>query len=230
MSKTWVIYLVTNTANGKQYIGQTCKDNPHERWARHLDTSGCDLSALQKAILLHGEENFEFECIDESYDQYAADQLEISYVSMYGTEYPNGYNLTAGGAGCLAITTDSDEDDDEPAFDEQEESYGNFLHYEFGGDADQDNRLQADWAFSDQEVRKVLITAFPKLGSCDRQRARAGRWARVIQLYFRAHMSIGEVADEMKTTPKCMNNLIKNICNVQKGFQTNGSIRKKVRA
>ena len=234
MSKIWSIYIITNIVNGKQYVGQTCQDNPHVRWERHLDTSCLDfhsLSALQKAIMKYGEENFQFEVIDQAYDEYAADQLEKAYVSIYGTEYPNGYNLTAGGAGCLAITSPCDEDDDEPEFDEKEELYGNLLHDEFcGEDQSQSNRKTPDWVYDDEKIKLLLLSVFPKLYENESHRRRAGTWARAIYLYHRVGLTANRVAFEMGVKEESIKTLLYNrLPCAAKGESLDGRGRKKKR-
>ena len=50
----------------------------------------------------------------------------------------------------------------------------------------QQERVCPEWAKSDTKIQEILLRSFPKLkqaGSQDEKRA--GRWARVIQLYFR---------------------------------------------
>src|SRR4051812_49037735 len=54
------------------------------------------------------------------------------------------------------------------------------------------------WAQDNQVIRSMLLKAFPKIASGDpRERQRAGRWSRVIYLYFQSGMSYSEVAEEM---------------------------------
>jgi len=53
------------------------------------------------------------------------------------------------------------------------------------------------WALDDKRVRQVILKEFPKLVTNARQRALAGRWARVLYLYFRVcqwDKTIAEVA------------------------------------
>ena len=43
-----------------------------------------------------------------------------------------------------------------------------------------------EWVMNDAAVRAVLLRAFPKWNTNPTQHERAGRWARIIDLYFRA--------------------------------------------
>jgi hypothetical protein len=53
------------------------------------------------------------------------------------------------------------------------------------------------WALEDESIRKLLLFCFPKLLSNDVQRKRAGRYLRIIQLFFRSKKSRREVAEEL---------------------------------
>ena len=94
------IYKITNTINGKCYIGETTKSDPEKRWKEHKNTikrrAGCP--ALQNSVIKHGIDNFKFEiliiCFDE--DRY---KYEIEYIKKYKTLIPNGYNILEGGPG-----------------------------------------------------------------------------------------------------------------------------------
>jgi group I intron endonuclease len=94
------IYKITNTINGKCYIGETTKSDPEKRWKEHKNTikrgDGCP--ALQNSVNKHGIDNFKFEiliiCFDE--DRY---KYEIEYIKKYNTLIPNGYNILEGGPG-----------------------------------------------------------------------------------------------------------------------------------
>lgn len=94
------IYKITNTINGKCYIGETTKSDPEKRWYQHKNTikRGVGCPALQNSVIKHGIDNFKFEiliiCFDE--DRY---KYEIEYIKKYKTLIPNGYNILEGGPG-----------------------------------------------------------------------------------------------------------------------------------
>ena len=94
------IYKITNTINGKCYIGETTKSDPEKRWKEHKSTikRGVGCPALQNSVIKHGIDNFKFEiliiCFDK--DRY---KYEIEYIKKYNTLIPNGYNILEGGPG-----------------------------------------------------------------------------------------------------------------------------------
>lgn len=85
------------------------------------------------------------------------------------------------------------------------------------------NRQDPEWTKSDKEVQKVLLLAFPKLASSPKQRTQAGRWMRVIQLYFRKHFTHGEIAEELGMTYPAVISLIRSIKRVAAGQRADGS-------
>lgn len=59
------IYKITNTSNGKVYIGQTIQQNPKMRWYSHLaDARRGKKSYLLDSIRKYGEASFTWEIID----------------------------------------------------------------------------------------------------------------------------------------------------------------------
>ena len=94
------VYLVTNTENGKQYVGQTVKPVLW-RWGRHCGDAyrnrGC--SVLGAAIRKYGPEAFEVKILREVETKEELDFYEKFYIKSLNTLCPNGYNLTEGGEG-----------------------------------------------------------------------------------------------------------------------------------
>jgi hypothetical protein len=72
-------------------------------------------------------------------------------------------------------------------------------------------RRKAKWAMNDDAVQALLLQTFPKLETSESQRRRAGRWARIIQLYYRLGLSYGHTAAEMKVTTRYVRTLLRNI-------------------
>lgn len=99
------VYKITNLKNKKVYIGKTSNSNPRNRWARHLHTarnkttSSHQYQAIHKAIVKYGEENFQFEVIEECSTEQQSLDREISWIKQFNSFGKNGYNLTAGGEG-----------------------------------------------------------------------------------------------------------------------------------
>ena len=97
-------YCITNTVNGKQYIGQTIR-TIEQRFKDHINKSKCnkDNQYLYTAMNKYGIENFyvsQLEFISCKTKQELIGELnkkEIYYISTFNTKKPNGYNMTDGG-------------------------------------------------------------------------------------------------------------------------------------
>jgi len=94
-----LIYRVTNTTNGKSYIGQTTNSleyrlSAHMREAR---TGKRSKSAFHSALLKYGLDSFETEVIAtcETIDQ--LNERERHWIATLNTISPNGYNIEEGG-------------------------------------------------------------------------------------------------------------------------------------
>lgn len=97
------IYLVTNTVNGKRYVGLT-KLGLDTRWKYHVRDSKnnkitCYHRAFMRAIRKYGEENFSIEVIDTASNVFEAGEKESYWISKLEAKGKNGYNLTSGGEG-----------------------------------------------------------------------------------------------------------------------------------
>ena len=95
-----LIYLVTNLANGKKYVGQTRLRLEH-RWKQHVRDAGNGSSTLiGAAIRKYGTDAFSVSIICTRSSQAELDTAERFYISSLGTHSStgNGYNLTAGEA------------------------------------------------------------------------------------------------------------------------------------
>ena len=95
------IYKITNTINGKSYIGQTIQ-NVKERFYQHCATK-CSKAvsnmAIHRAINKYGKSNFTVEVIEEI-DSANLNDRERYWIKCYNS-YNNGYNSTKGGQdGC----------------------------------------------------------------------------------------------------------------------------------
>ena len=95
------IYKITNTINGKFYIGQTIQ-NVKERFYQHCATK-CSKAvsnmAIHRAIKKYGKSNFTVEVIEEI-DSANLNDRERYWIKCYNS-YNNGYNSTKGGQdGC----------------------------------------------------------------------------------------------------------------------------------
>ena len=93
--KSCFLYKITNTLNGKMYIGIT--QNPDKRMRAHFYKSlKGTVSYLKRAIDKWGVENFTFELLCEGSRDYIAD-LEVKAIELYQTRGKGGYNIKPGG-------------------------------------------------------------------------------------------------------------------------------------
>jgi hypothetical protein len=95
--KPHYLYKITNTVNGKMYIGVT-KD-PEKRKKQHFHsypTKGKNYP-IRHALKKYGRDNFSFEIICIGSEDYIYD-LEKKAIIAYGT-IRKGYNVAAGGKG-----------------------------------------------------------------------------------------------------------------------------------
>lgn len=94
---TYYIYKCTNKVDNKIYIG--CTRNFTSRVRQHLKASLKENKVFHEAIRKYGVCSFTWEILELA--EYADDafELEKKYIEEYGSMYPNGYNLTSGGAG-----------------------------------------------------------------------------------------------------------------------------------
>lgn len=94
--KNCYLYKITNTVNGKLYIGITT--DPQKRKTRHFSKTGHSaFSLIRLAMDKHGRENFKFEVICIGEKDYILD-LEVKAIALYRTcEKRFGYNIKPGG-------------------------------------------------------------------------------------------------------------------------------------
>ncbi len=80
-----------------------------------------------------------------------------------------------------------------------------------------------DWTQDDQKIQELLLRTFPKLNTDSRQREQAGRWIRVIYLYYRSRLTHGQIAVELGVNLGTILSLIRSITRVSSGRRANGS-------
>lgn len=93
------IYKITNSINGKSYIGQST--NVEKRFLAHKNNSHNPNSKqynsiFYRAIRKYGLENFTFEVLEEC-DRSELNDKEKKYIKLYNTHGEKGYNLDDGG-------------------------------------------------------------------------------------------------------------------------------------
>ena len=95
------VYLVTNTATGEQYVGQT-RQYVQKRWEAHWRTAICTKARkakFQKALVEYGKQFF---CIEEIYIAFDAEELNQAEIQIIANLNPV-YNSSRGGKGLRAI-------------------------------------------------------------------------------------------------------------------------------
>ena len=104
-----IVYLITNTLNGKQYIGMT-KRTLDARWNSHCsDARRNSPYRFHAAIRKYGEENFKREVLYENLEIGECRILEESMIVEYDT-MTNGYNAKPGGCGGWIVPDDKYEE------------------------------------------------------------------------------------------------------------------------
>ena len=93
MKSTYTLYMATNVANGKQYVGLTAE------YQKRLISHKCawTKSVFHKAIKEYGFDSFVFTHIADAFDLQSACDLERMLIQQHNTLAPNGYNMTVGG-------------------------------------------------------------------------------------------------------------------------------------
>jgi group I intron endonuclease len=98
------IYKITNTINGKSYVGQSV--NIKRRWSVYNGVAKRGIPrAINTAIGKYGKDLFVFEIIEQC-DRSLLNDMECIWIKELQTMAPNGYNLSSGG---LSPTSVSDE-------------------------------------------------------------------------------------------------------------------------
>ena len=99
MNKIYTIYKVTNTLNGKIYIGFT--SNYQKRVYRHSYNSKYRKQHLYYSIRKYGLSNFIFEELYQSLDYFHCKNIMEPYFIEQYNSLIAGYNSTKGGEGSL---------------------------------------------------------------------------------------------------------------------------------
>jgi hypothetical protein len=92
----------------------------------------------------------------------------------------------------------------------------------------QEEKDVPDWAKKNEEIQKILLTAFPNLHVNQKQRQKAGRWAQIIRLHFLLGWSYSEVAEELNVKPNVVLMTIRGIKYTVDGKTWNGKPRKRM--
>jgi group I intron endonuclease len=93
-----LVYLLTNTLNGKQYVGQT-QQRLTVRWRQHRKDRLRRNTLLANALRKYGSAAFTIRALSQTLNQTALTSLEQFWIRELKTLAPAGYNLTEGGEG-----------------------------------------------------------------------------------------------------------------------------------
>jgi group I intron endonuclease len=94
------VYIITNTANGKLYVGKT--NDPKVRWRAHKNNARNHALRwpLYAAMRKYGVDAFNFHVVAEYDTEESALSMECWYIAFYeAASDSSGYNLSPGGAG-----------------------------------------------------------------------------------------------------------------------------------
>ena len=91
------IYLITDTTNGMKYAGKH-----HYHIEGQLDPNYHGSGTIIKNIYKKRPETLKEEYIKTCYSEEEMCSDEQYYIKLFKTLWPNGYNLTEGGDGCVA--------------------------------------------------------------------------------------------------------------------------------
>lgn len=96
-----LVYRITNTVNGKVYIGKTGKAVARQRWQQHVASARRNSPRyLHRAIRKHGPDVFTVEVLHNAKTAVELSRMETFFIILHQSHKPeNGYNLTLGGEG-----------------------------------------------------------------------------------------------------------------------------------
>src|SRR5713101_3223654 len=100
----FILYLITNTVTGQQYVGKTTRDI-RTRWKEHLKDAKVNRHQyrLHRAIRKYGAGSFTVETIHTlAQDAASLNQWEVFYIEALRVA-GKLYNMTTGGEGVSGI-------------------------------------------------------------------------------------------------------------------------------
>lgn len=100
------IYCITNTINGKKYIGQSInikrRFTQHKRAVEKMRKGECFI--MHRSMAKNGLDKFTFEVLLYATDREYMNLMEQKCIEKFNTLHPNGYNLNTGGQCPIAIS------------------------------------------------------------------------------------------------------------------------------
>ncbi len=105
-ARTWRIYRITCSVNGKRYIGLT-RDTVRQRWSNHvckaMSVHETPRIPLHRAVRKYGRSCFVVDTICEVSTLAEAGEAERRLIEQEHTLVPSGYNVAAGGMGTPGV-------------------------------------------------------------------------------------------------------------------------------
>lgn len=93
-----IIYLITHTESGKQYVGQTIGPR-YQRWASHRNRARKGSSMyIHRALAKHGSDTFDIQTLDWATSKDSLDHKEKFWIEFLDIRAPKGYNIKEGGS------------------------------------------------------------------------------------------------------------------------------------
>ena len=89
------VYKITNTVNGKSYIGISIHEPEKRRIKDHL--SGHGNQDIADDINIYGKDAFTYEILEANVFDELVPDLEVAYIASFNTVAPHGYNQNSGG-------------------------------------------------------------------------------------------------------------------------------------
>lgn len=101
------IYKITNTVNGKAYIGQTRHDAEKTRRRDHF--TGRGNADVKEDIEKYGKDVFTFEILHDGIIPELLNSFEKEAIAKFNCVHPNGYNKNRGGRGVVSHSDEAKE-------------------------------------------------------------------------------------------------------------------------
>ena len=89
------IYKITNTVNGKAYIGMTIEISISKRLSKHF--TGTGNRHIYEDVKKYGRNSFTHEILEKNVFNELLPELEKTYIANFNTRYPHGYNIVIDG-------------------------------------------------------------------------------------------------------------------------------------
>jgi len=217
----FLVYVWRNLINNKEYVGKDEKGGQRQKSHLCCLSRGCmDCSSLlHKAIRKYGLENFSYEILELGFtSRKQLLQAEKEHIMARNSLVPGGYNMLSG----------------DGFYEGSSEKFERILDY-IPPKTDlmnyqvikirTRNHDKPLWSRNNNLIRELLLRSFPNLKISEKQRQKAGRWARVIYLYYWLGMPHNQIAEEMSIGYGALTSLLRNIRRVGNGTTANKKLR-----